>query len=298
MSDKILLEKILFENNQQTDLTEIDFEDIFSAVKTVHKIVYSWKKFDDPDLDYLTTDTFDTRPDLLNFFLDCIEIVDRLARDTEHAIKNAENEIKKRVVLVTLLRELYRIFVKFLSYFRETSSPKRVKFIQSLCKELFYAIRPFIEVIKNLPLLDSGLKLVISSIYESFHSVIRIDLKPAKKYHAGKAFNLKTRAGKILDHINAYINKLVDSDRFTNSDKNKDLISLLRDYTSIIKAAVIRTYFEFPDLADEVNQLLRQLKTLEKSNQKIVSKSFIKTLIELTREVTGIKRFAEEYYVK
>lgn len=298
MSDKILLEEVLFENNQQTDLTEIDFDDIFNAVKTVHKIVYSWKKFDNPDLDYLTTDTFDTRPNLLNFFLDCIEIVDRLARDTEHAIKNAENEIKKRVVLVTLLRELYRIFVKFLSYFRETSSPKRVKFIQSLCKELFYAIRPFIEVIKNLPLLDSGLKLVISSIYESFHSVIRIDLKPAKKYHAGKAFNLKTRAGKILDHINAYINKLVDSDRFTNSDKNKDLISLLRDYTSIIKAAVIRTYFEFPDLADEVNQLLRQLKTLEKSNQKIVSKSFIKTLIELTREVTGIKSFAEEYYVK
>lgn len=300
--NKILLERILFENSELVE--NIDYEDIFSTANEVYNIVLGWEKYihDDEkpdDFSRLATDnTIESSGNFNSFIRQSINSVNTMKRKLSQVYKkdiiayrtNKQNTRARfdfaLLLVFNCVEEIFRYNRIELSTM--SSSPKSIKLGQLLIKDLYFAIKPFLEIVKQHEV-DYMVLRGIDNIYVIFRNIINAPVSNARRNKESTQRLQKERAGDIINHVTVYLNRLIDLNRDNRQERNENLISNLRKLIESINTTTRLRYYNAGNLELDVSNFLRLISDIP------VSKSFIKTLIELTRKTTNNLEFGTEY---
>lgn len=297
---KILLERILFEAEQTEKL---QYEDALALARKLIVLFREWEQdTKKPDSAY---DFENNRiPRNIWGYIDNENIIDQLGAPILKHLHSTEKSPDEETTILrfrTVLQKANSVFdkLKYTAYSNDYTGVKKLKIVQQMAKDLFQQIQPYIKLLKD----EQRLKPLINNIIENFHGTLRASVNFKNKRNEQLIVFRKQTVGPLLDDIEAQINRLNRANTGFNLNRNEpqieNLKTLYRDLNNII---TFNRFKEFSDYGD-----LEQVHTSIKSyiydffindENKTLSRSFLKGLIELTKKIVQDEKFGSDFNIR
>lgn len=286
--NKILLERILFEEYVPEKVGDLEYDDVYYFTKSAGLLVKTWIKDADSATDSINDIYSDGYPaDIIK------DTADRFIELAYNITQQPPRKNPTLQLLIDLLQTTEFVYYDLKSAI-ESIGPKHFELIQALSKQLFYVFMPLFKIInsdKNS--FDKRITATITRITALFNNIMQKSPHEKQKSFQN-IFKLKEKyLSKIFRHIRQYIESLSKADIFYNTN-NKILIDALLELilgfnAMINKSTQEKEFFIF--IPTTVKNFLNKIK----DEQIPTSKTFIKKLIDLTRESLNNSAFGAEY---